>query len=59
MKNAAMAFDKLGRGAVVCAGPMITCAWKQQESDGQDFAEQALSAVEKLRKNLMRYITVL
>lgn len=59
MKNASLAFDKLGRGAVVCAGTLITCAWKQENSDGTDFAAQAAAAAEKLRKNLLRYITIL
>lgn len=59
MKNASMAFDKLGMGAAVCAGTMVTGAWKLENTDGTDFAEQAASAVEKIRKNLLRYITIL
>lgn len=59
MKNAAMAFDRLGRGGVVCAGPMVTGAWKTEGSDGTDFAAQAAAAVDRIRKNLQRYITIL
>ncbi len=53
------AFDKFGHGAVVCAGPTITAAWKLAESDGADYLEQAVSAAERMRKNLTRYVTVL
>ena len=58
-KNCAAGFDKLGRGAVVCAGTSITCAWKQANSDGTDFADQAKAAAERMKKNLSRYVTVL
>ena len=53
------AFDKFGHGAVVCAGPTVTAAWQQSESDGQDYLEQAVAAAEKMKKNLTRYVTVL
>lgn len=53
------AFDKFGHGAVVCAGPTITAAWKDQQTDGRDFAVQAIGAVERMKKNLTRYVTVL
>jgi len=53
------AFDKFGHGAVVCAGPTITAAWKNGEGDGADFQEQALAAAERMKKNLTRYVTVL
>ena len=58
-KNCSFAFDKFGHGAVVCAGESISAAWKQIESDGNDWLEQAKSAAERMRKNLTRYITVL
>lgn len=58
-KNCSYAFDKFGHGAVVCAGPTITMAWKQAESDGQDFREQAVAAAERMKKNLTRYTTVM
>ena len=53
------AFDKFGHGAVVCAGPTVTAAWQQTESDGKDYLEQAVSAAERMKKNLIRYVTVL
>lgn len=58
-KNCANAFDKLGHGAVVCAGESITCAWKQAQSDGEDFIEQAAAAAQRMKKNLTRYVTIL
>lgn len=53
------AFDKFGHGAVVCAGPTVTAAWQQAESDGSDYLEQAVSVAERMKKNLTRYVTVL
>lgn len=53
------AFDKFGHGAVVCAGPTVTAAWKSNESGGADYLEQALAAAERMKKNLTRYVTVL
>ena len=58
-KNCSYAFDRLGHGAVVCAGETITCAWKQAQSDGWDFLEQAVAAAERMKKKLTRYVTVL
>lgn len=58
-KNCSFAFDKFGHGACACAGTSITCAWKQAESDGIDFLEQAISAAERMKKNLTRYVTIL
>ncbi len=58
-KICADAFDKLGHGAVVCAGPTVTAAWKEGKSDGRDFAQQAVAAAERMKKNLTRYTTVL
>ena len=58
-KNCSYAFDRLGHGAVVCAGETITCAWKRAQSDGGDFLEQAVAAAERMKKNLTRYVTIL
>lgn len=58
-KICSCAFDKFGHGAVVCAGPTVTTAWKQAESDGQDYLEQAVAAAERMKKNIARYVTVL
>ena len=53
------AFDKLGHGAVVCAGPTVTMAWKLNETDEGTYLEQAKQAAERMKKNLTRYTTVL
>ena len=58
-KNCSHAFDQFGFGAAVCAGPSVTAAWKEAESDGTDYVEQAKLAAERMKKNLLRYITVL
>lgn len=58
-KNCSFAFDKFGHGGAVCAGGSIYGAWIQAETEGVDFAEQALSAAERMKKNLLRYISVL
>ena len=58
-KICANAFDRFGHGAVVCAGPTITAAWKTADTDGTDYADQALAAAERMKKNLTRYTTVL
>ena len=58
-KNCSFAFDKFGHGAAVCGGTSITCAWKQTESDGRDWKEQAAAAAERMKRNLTRYVTIL
>lgn len=58
-KNCSNAFDKFGHGAVACLGSSITCAWKQGDSDGSDFASHAVAAAERMKKNLTRYTTVM
>ncbi len=58
-KNCSFAFDKFGHGAAACGGTAITCAWKQGQSDGEDYLDQAKAAAERMKKNLTRYVTVL
>lgn len=58
-KNASLAFDQFGHGAVVCGSTSVTAAWKQTESDGSDYLLQAKASAERMRKNLTRYVTVL
>ena len=53
------AFDKLGHGAVVCAGPTVTMAWKLNEAEAGEYLAQAKAAAERMKKNLTRYTTVL
>ena len=58
-KNCSYAFDRFGHGAAVSAGPSVTAAWMEAESDGRNYAELALQAAERMKKNLTRYVTVL
>lgn len=58
-KGAAGAFDRLGRGAAVCASRSITGAWKKAGSDGRDYVERAVAAAEKMKKDIARYTTVM
>lgn len=56
-KNCSYAFDRLGHGALVCAGGSILGAWQTQE--GEDYIEAAKEAAEHLKRNLTRYVTIL
>lgn len=58
-KRCSYGFDKLGRGAVVCAGSGITCAWQEAGSDGTDYVDQAVRAAERMKRNLTGYLTIL
>ena len=58
-KNCSFGFDKFGHGAVVCGGTGITCAWKDAETDGEGYLDQAKQAADRMKKNLTRYVTVL
>lgn len=56
-KNCSFAFDKLGHGAAACAGESILYAWR--EGEGETYLALAREAVERMKKNITRYITVL
>lgn len=58
-KNCSYAFDKFGHGAVVCGSGSILRAWQQTSSDGSDYLQQAQAAVERMKRNLLRYIQIL
>lgn len=58
-KNCSMAFDRMGHGAVACAGVSVTAAWTEAGSDGSDYVQQAVEAALRMKKNLTRYVTVL
>ena len=58
-KNCSYAFDRFGYGAAVCAGPSVTSAWMDAESDGRDYVDCARQAAERMKKNLNRYVTIL
>lgn len=55
-KNCSYAFDRFGYGAVVCAGPDVTCAYRET---GEDFVTAAVRAAERMKKNINRYFSIL
>ena len=57
-KNCSNAFDQLGHGAIACAGTSITAAWQNFPLQEQNFVQLAVEAAERMRKNLLRYITI-
>jgi len=58
-KNCSYAFDKLGHGAIACAGTGIVAAWDSDLYDGEEYLKPAVEAAERMKKNLLRYVTVL
>lgn len=59
-KNCSFAFDRFGYGAAICVGPSVTAAWKDVENaDAVDYVQYAVQAAERIRKNVLRYITIL
>lgn len=58
-KNCANAFDRLGHGAAVCASTSVTAAWMESPWTGEEYMEAALEAVQRMKKNLSRYVTIL
>lgn len=57
-KNAAAAFDKMGHGALCCAGSGVLSAWKEAE-EGTDPVAAAVEAAERMKRNVTRYVNVL
>ena len=58
-KNCANSFDKLGHGAAVCAGTSVTGAWLEDPWVAQEYMQAAQEAVQRMKKNLTRYVTIL
>lgn len=58
-KDAQFAFDRMGHGAVILAGRSICAAWKKQPELAQDHSLAARAAAEKMKKQLLSYITVM
>lgn len=56
-KNCSYAFDRFGFGAVVCAGPSVTAAW--QENEERNYLTAARQGVERIKKNLNRYFSIM
>ena len=59
-KNCSYAFDKLGHGAAACSGTGVLGAWCEDPyADAHEYVKYAVEAAERMKKNLLRYITVL
>lgn len=58
-KNCANAFDRLGHGAAVCAGTSVVGAWKEDPWIDQEYLQAAVEAVQRMKKNIARYVTIL
>ena len=58
-KGVSAAFDRLGRGAVISASRSVIGAWRKAETDGRDYVAQAVTAAEKMKKDLAKYNTVM
>lgn len=58
-KNCSYAFDRFGHGALVCGGGSILRAWQKGESHGTDYLQQAQDAVDRMKRNLLRYVQIL
>ena len=52
-------FDKLGHGCALSVGPIITAAWNAEGSTQSDYLEAAVQAVQRVRNNMARYVTIL
>lgn len=60
MKNCSLAFDRFGYGAAISVGPTLTAAWAEEDgASGADYVERATLAAERLKKNILRYISIL
>lgn len=58
-KNCSHAFDQLGHGAIACAGSSITTAWIADGANDMEYLTCAVEAAVRMKKNLLRYTTVL
>jgi len=54
-----VAFDRFGFGAAIIVGSTVLGAWRESGSDGTGYVQSALDSVERIKRNLSRYITVL
>ena len=52
-------FDKLGHGCALSVGPVITAAWKTGDQTQTDYMGAAAQAVQRVRNNMTRYVTIL
>lgn len=57
-KNCSFAFDRLGHGAAACATESVLAAWKDA-GEGISYAQASADAALRLKRNLLRYITII
>lgn len=57
-RNASFALDRLGHGALICAGSSVLGAWNEIENC-EDPVAAAVEAAERMKRNLTRYVTIL
>ena len=54
------AFDRFGHGAIVSASRSLIAAWQKDEaSDGHDYLQAARKSAEKMRDDILKFVTVL
>ena len=58
-KDVQYAFDRMGHGAVVMAGRSILYAYLKKETDEHEYAQAARNAAQKMREQILTYITVI
>ena len=58
-KVCSYAFDQFGHGAAVCAATEITAAWQTSPWTPEEYINAAKEAVLRIKKNLLRYVTIL
>lgn len=58
-RNVQYAFDRFGHGAVVAASRSILNAWKEAGSDGRDYLDHAVDAVQTMVKKIGKYVVIL
>ena len=58
-KNCSYGFDRMGHGCALSVGPAITAAWTAEGAEETGFVAHAQQAVERIRNNMTRYITIL
>ena len=57
-KNCSFAFDQLGHGAAACATESILTAWKNCDAE-MSYEQASVDAALRLKRNLLRYVTVI
>ncbi len=57
-KDAQYAFDRFGRGAAILAGRSILYAYQKHDDGGSNYQQYAIAAAEKMREQILSYITI-